>query len=108
MLINGHEGVLSIGGTAVKAIEMVVAQTELELDKIGALERGEALPTISSSSLEKRAHQSKDTTSGVKGWLDEWAWSKVQGAEGWWCVLSSIPETSSLDISSSFYRASNG
>jgi hypothetical protein len=36
MLINGQEGVLSIGGTAAKAVEMVVQQTKWELDRLAA------------------------------------------------------------------------
>ena len=41
MLINGHEGVLSLGGTAAPAVDLVVKQTKEQLDRMGALERGE-------------------------------------------------------------------
>lgn len=34
MLVNGQEGVLSIGGTAAKVVEMVVQQTKWELDRL--------------------------------------------------------------------------
>ena len=91
MLINGNEGVLSIGGTAASAIDMVVTQTKLELDHIGMIERGEALPVETprdtTNQLTKRGRATKDVIPRQADWGDGWAWSKVQGAEGWWQIL---------------------
>ena len=106
MLINGHEGVLSIGGTAASAIEMIVSQTRHELDRLGMIERGEVLAdetaddttpvmplpadmpdTDGSKRLTKRGRRAKDVVPRQASWEDGWAWSRVQGAEGWWQVL---------------------
>lgn len=84
MLINGHEGVLSIGGTAAQAIDMVVSQTEQELDNLGALERGEKLANSSIEQLFKRSRHMQDGGRGDMDWETGWTWNKVQGAEGWW------------------------
>lgn len=97
MLINGHDGVLSIGGTGAAAVDLVVQQTKDELDRVGALERGE-VPLIPTKDLSvtpnngkflarrSRAHM-EDLNSRQAKWDDDWAWSHVQGAEGWWQML---------------------
>ena len=106
MLINGCEGVLSIGGTAAPAIELVVGQTQHELDRLGMVERGEAWtdevadPTVSvmplpaerpdideTKRLAKSGRKPKDVIPRQASWEDTWAWSRVQGAEGWWQIL---------------------
>ena len=107
MLINGYEGVLSIGGTAASAIEMVVSQTRHELDHLGMIERGEealldkekddiepVMPLPADISdidntkrLTRRGRKAKDVIPRQASWEDGWAWSKVQGAEGWWQIL---------------------
>ena len=106
MLINGHEGVLSIGGTAAPAIDMVDTMTKFELDRLGRIERGEiekdekleatklatplpaALPDADNSKrLRKRGRARKEMTPRQAGWEEGWAWSKVQGADGWWQIL---------------------
>lgn len=87
MLINGQEGVLSVGGTTASAIKMVVSQTESELETLGAVERGEAKPSFKSQHLEKRGRASKDVMPRQADWEEGWVWSKVQGAEGWWQML---------------------
>ena len=83
MLINGREGVLSIGGTAAHALDMVVSQTELALDTLGALERGEAPLIGPKESLQERSLVNEGD-SREQGRVNKWEWSKVQGAEGWW------------------------
>lgn len=97
MLINGHDGVLSIGGTGAAAVDLVIQQTKDELDRVGALERGE-VPLIPTKDLSvtpnngkflarrSRAHM-EDLNSRQAKWDDDWAWSHVQGAEGWWQML---------------------
>ena len=102
MLINGHEGLLSVGGTAASAIELVAGQTRHELDHLGMIERGEALPDDENHSkllptspdgigdskkMMKRGRASKDVIPRQASWEDRWVWSKVQGAEGWWQIL---------------------
>lgn len=85
MLINGEQGVLSIGGTGARAVDLVEQQTKDELDYIGAAEGG-TNPADSSQALVPRgmAKRILDTRSE---WEDGWKWSKVQGAEGWWQIL---------------------
>ena len=97
MLINGQEGVLSIGGTGAPAVDLVVKQTKDELDRFGALERGENplmpagddraavqqdKPLIKRGRAHAQAVQSREAS-----WKEGWEWSTVQGAEGWWQIL---------------------
>lgn len=94
MLINGQEGVLSVGGTGAEAVDMVEAQTRRQLDEIGALERTTSPVTGQTASPDvhpilKREIEA-DTTivqDPTPDWRSGWKWSKVQGAEGWWQVL---------------------
>ena len=84
MLINGNEGVLSIGGTAAQAVQLVEQQTKDELDRAGTAEAGH------NRDQELLKRESKGETSihtRGSGWREGWSWSKVQGAEGWWQVL---------------------
>ncbi|KAL8825401.1 MAG: hypothetical protein Q9191_004441 [Dirinaria sp. TL-2023a] len=97
MLVNGQQGVLSIGGTAASAVDLVTQQTRDELDRVGALEEGK-VPVIAttdlsvskgkSSALWQRG-RSHGSEIGIRevDWRDEWKWSHVQGAEGWWQML---------------------
>lgn len=89
MLINGQEGVLSIGGTTAKAVEMVVQRTKAELDSLAApipepIEEGRTL-------TKRGSHKVNPSTADVQipepDWQQHWRWSKVQGAEGWWQIL---------------------
>lgn len=89
MLINGQEGVLSIGGTTAKAVEMVVQQTKDELDRLVAQNPD---PIEEEKTLTKRgSHRlnppKEDLQSFEPDWQQNWRWSKVQGAEGWWQIL---------------------
>jgi hypothetical protein len=88
MLINGQEGILSVGGTSAKAIELVEQQTKAELDHAGAVER-EELPVDSNlpSYVNRRGVGALPAAAGSDGWEEHWRWSKVQGAEGWWQIL---------------------
>ena len=106
MLINGHEGVLSIGGTGAKAVEMVNKHTADELERAGAktemevfLEEngrtrqdGTNTLDVTKNSKEKiNLHKRNSESEGAntrQGFLEEgWTWSDVQGAEGWWQTL---------------------
>ncbi|MCJ1463539.1 hypothetical protein MMC07_002147 [Pseudocyphellaria aurata] len=88
MLINGQEGVLSIGGTGAPAVELVEQQTRDELDHIGAAERGETASNVVGESIFKRGTTKREPVFDTKAdWEEGWKWSQVQGAEGWWQIL---------------------
>lgn len=97
MLINGHEGVLSIGGTGAPAVDLVVKQTKDELDRFGALERAEipltpiedntATVQQDKSLIKKGRATARAVQSREASWKEGWEWSTVQGAEGWWQTL---------------------
>ncbi|KAL8693364.1 MAG: hypothetical protein Q9218_001801 [Villophora microphyllina] len=108
MLLSGHEGVLSIGGTGAQAAEMVDKQTAAELDRAGAQEKlnafteenGKTLDDGTSSLNKVKAkvfeektilHKRGTDNMGLKAqqidWAAGWTWTKVQGAEGWWQTL---------------------
>lgn len=87
MLINGQDGVLSVGGTAASAIDLVVSQTERELDQLGATAKGDAVPAENTIGLAKRGRTSKGIVTRQEDWETGWTWSGVQGAEGWWQLL---------------------
>lgn len=87
MLINGEEGVLSVGGTAANAIQMVVSQTKNDLDRLGAIERGAILSAETDKPLAKRNRIYQHKAPRQAEWEEGWIWSKVQGAEGWWQIL---------------------
>lgn len=87
MLINGQDGVLSIGGTAANAIEMVEMQTKSELDSLAGSERQEPVPAKKLPSLGKRGRTGKGIITRQADWEEGWALTDVQGAEGWWQVL---------------------
>lgn len=88
MLINAQEGVLSIGGTGANAIRLADQQTKDELDLLGAIERGEI--TANAAALDTTKQDFTKRTSkpaGKTAWEEDWQWSKVQGADGWWQTL---------------------
>lgn len=88
MLINGQEGVLSIGGTGARAVELVEQQTKDELDHISAVERGEVATDVDGDSVVKRGAMKRELVFDTKvNWEEEWKWSQVQGADGWWQIL---------------------
>lgn len=84
MLINGQDGVLTVGGTAAGAIEMVESQTKSELDALGP---GQKQTITETTSLVKRGRSGKNIIPREAGWDEGWAWNDVQGAEGWWQTL---------------------
>lgn len=85
MLINGEQGVLSIGGTGARAVDLVEQQTKDELDYISAAEGGTS-PSDHRLALVPRG-MTKRILETRSDWEDGWKWSKVQGAEGWWQIL---------------------
>ena len=87
MLINGQDGVLSVGGTAASTIEMVVSQTENALNQIGGTEKGDIAPVEKLPPLMKRGRHGKEVVTKREDWETGWVWTEVQGAEGWWQLL---------------------
>ncbi|KAL6719830.1 mRNA decay protein [Lecanora helva] len=87
MLINGQDGVLSLGGTAAGAVALVESQTKSQLDSLGGGENEDLKPAEQLQPLKKRGRTSKGITVREPEWDDGWTWSDVQGAEGWWQVL---------------------
>ncbi|KAK3176598.1 hypothetical protein OEA41_007921 [Lepraria neglecta] len=90
IVINGEAGVLSIGRTAARAIEMVVNQTETELDRFGGkgdVEKPKARKEKELPPLVKRGRAGKGTVNRQADWEEGWAWNGVQGADGWWQLL---------------------
>ena len=88
MLINGQDGVLSVGGTAARAVEWVVSQTEHALNQLAEPEQEtrapvEKLPPL----LAKRGRHGKEIVTKREDWEMGWVWTGVQGAEGWWQLL---------------------
>lgn len=65
ILLNGQDGVFTIGGTSVASVR----QRERESDQ--------ALAGISHEDLKRRE----------KRLVDDWKWSNVHGTEGWWQIL---------------------
>ena len=88
MLVNGQDGVLSFGGTAANAIDLVESQTKAALDALAPEQQEVVLPSKPDSiNLVKRGRKSKDVITREPDWDDGWAWNEVQGADGWWQIL---------------------
>lgn len=87
MLINGQDGVLSVGGTAASTIEMVVSQTENALNQVAGTEKTEVAPVEKLPPLVKRGRHGKEIVTKREDWETGWVWTGVQGAEGWWQLL---------------------
>ncbi|KUJ16316.1 uncharacterized protein LY89DRAFT_685326 [Mollisia scopiformis] len=76
LLVNGKEGIFSMGGTSVASDREVERETADDLDRIG----GHQSRQEEHGRNEHNSRKSEDD-------LNEWKWIKVQGAEGWWQVL---------------------
>ncbi len=94
LLISGHEGVLSVGGTAAEAVEAAEEQVKLQLDRLGQLEHSRATegfeapleedPTVSRKLAKRSMDKDQDSNSQ---WRARWKWTPVEGAAGWWQIL---------------------
>ena len=90
ILIDSEAGILSIGGTAARAIETVVSQTETKLDRLGGkgdVEKPKARKEKELPPSAKRGRTGKGIVSRQADWEEGWAWNGVQGADGWWWLL---------------------
>ncbi|KAH9220100.1 aspartic peptidase domain-containing protein [Leptodontidium sp. 2 PMI_412] len=70
LLINGKEGLFSIGGTSAASVRQAEKETDEMLNP------------------EEHAETKRETAEAkAKGDLKDWKWIKVHGAEGWWQIL---------------------
>ena len=91
-VLNGEDGVLSLGGTAASAVKMVEAKTKSELDSLGGSEVHEPTDVENPPpplAMKKRGRSKADIAISPRqpDWDEGWTWSEVQGAEGWWQTL---------------------
>jgi hypothetical protein len=77
LLVNGKEGLFSIGGTSISSVRQVEKETDDDLAHIGGHEERKRDGVVKKADAEP---QSEDL-------VRDWKWSKVQGADGWWQVL---------------------
>jgi hypothetical protein len=79
VLINGKDGIFSMGGTSAPSLRQAKIEADDKLAQLGpeGPERDEAVISRSVVDIESAAALSSN----------EWKWSKVQGAEGWWQIL---------------------
>jgi len=79
VFLNGKEGIFSIGGTSSTSLRQVEKETDNELLELGKYD----------TTRRARATENSDMTdfSDSRYASDEWKWSKVYGAEGWWQIL---------------------
>ncbi len=78
-LINGKDGIFSIGGTSAQSLRRAAIETDDELtrSRTPEMKRDGIMVSRTSTEIEREAALSST----------EWKWSKVQGAEGWWQIL---------------------
>lgn len=86
LLINGQDGVLSIGGTAAEVVAQVEEQTRMQLDKADALGKGQQMAEAGKETFQKRDVVAEVGEREVT-WKRGWKWTPVEGAEGWWQIL---------------------
>jgi hypothetical protein len=77
VLINGKDGIFSIGGTSAPLLRLAAINTDDELTRTPEMKRDGIVVSRTASEIETEAAVSST----------EWKWSKVQGAEGWWQIL---------------------
>ena len=82
MLINGYQGVFSLGGTGADIVQAVERETKEQLERYDALEGH-----WSAKNKSKRESGDGHVRQATSRWEEKWRWSKVQGAEGWWQIL---------------------
>jgi hypothetical protein len=79
VLLNGQDGLFSMGGTPIATIREIERETRELLsgqDTHSELKRG--------TSLEKRIAEYTPTKEGDPS--TNWKWLKVQGSDGWWQI----------------------
>jgi hypothetical protein len=76
VLLNGQEGLFSIGGTSVASVRQVERDTE---DELSHLEGHEEIKR-ETDNVEKQL-----PVAAVSN--NDWKWVKVHGSDGWWQIL---------------------
>jgi hypothetical protein len=79
VLINGKDGIFSIGGTSAPSLRRAAIETDDELTRSRAPETKRDGIMVPRTATEIESEAALSST--------EWKWSKVQGAEGWWQIL---------------------
>jgi 2-hydroxychromene-2-carboxylate isomerase len=79
VLINGKDGIFTIGGTSAPSLRQAAIETDYDLTRSGTheMKRDRIVTSRTTAEIEMEAALS----------ANEWKWSKVQGAEGWWQIL---------------------
>ena len=79
VLINGKDGIFSIGGTSAPSLRLAAIETDDKMTRSRTPEmKGDGI-VVSRTATEIEMEAALSST--------EWKWSKVQGAEGWWQIL---------------------
>jgi hypothetical protein len=79
VLINGKDGIFTIGGTSAPSLRQAEVETNDELARYAnhEVKRDVRVASRSTPDIEMATALSSE----------EWKWSQVQGAEGWWQIL---------------------
>ncbi|KAI9816332.1 MAG: hypothetical protein M1826_001867 [Phylliscum demangeonii] len=81
LLINGQDGVFSVGGTSAEAVDLVQQEMDGELDRLGQMERSAAAAAADGKGKRAKRDEAPVLPSPA------WQWNPVQGAAGWWQIL---------------------
>ncbi|KAI9683428.1 MAG: hypothetical protein M1829_005500 [Trizodia sp. TS-e1964] len=87
MLINGQQGVLTLGGTSNDAVSKVNEEIQAELEKTNTVDEKVLKVKRGTRSAGKGDYGLKPRDDDDDAWRAAWKWSKVQGAAGWWQIL---------------------
>jgi hypothetical protein len=93
ILINGQEGVLSVGGTAAKAVDFVVERTKSALDRLATPSPAQLqgpkvnLPPLDFEKREDITRRAAHPVTNPDAWREKFKWAHVQGADGFWQIL---------------------
>lgn len=97
IFINSHEAVLSMGGTAARAVHeaeikikaLLAAATGPSVAKRHDLEEGLRKSSPSTGrKIQKRELQNLQLNEMDASWRQQWRWTSTEGAEGWWQFLA--------------------
>ncbi|KAL2352563.1 aspartic peptidase domain-containing protein [Cryomyces antarcticus] len=96
MFLNGHEGVLSVGGTAAEEVRRASELVQERLDRFSEWEKKknnkqsagfeappEEEPVVMERSVTDHIQHKRDPSD----WRSEWRFTPTQGAAGWWQIL---------------------
>ncbi|TKA67258.1 hypothetical protein B0A49_10347 [Cryomyces minteri] len=94
MFLNGHEGVLSVGGTAASEVRRASELVQERLDRFSEWEKTkkqsagfEAPPEEESVVMKRSVTDHIQHNRDPSDWRSEWRFTPTQGAVGWWQIL---------------------